>query len=63
MEFVYVPYIDQSEVDTLDVTSLGATATVRIFLIMHFLMRNHGKRGGGAADHGDSQSQDHKFMV
>ena len=57
MEFVEVPYIDQSEVDTLDATSLGATVTVRILLILHFLVRNHGKRGGGAADHGDSQPQ------
>ena len=31
MEFVEVPYIDQSEVDTLDATSFGATVTVRIF--------------------------------
>ena len=52
MEFVEVPYIDQSEVDTLDATSFKATVTVRILLIIHFLMRNHGKRGGGPADHG-----------
>ncbi len=57
MEFVEVPYIDQSEVDTLDTTSFGATVTVRILLIIHFLMRNYGKRGGGAADHGDWQPQ------
>ncbi len=57
MEFVEVPYIDQSEVDILDATNFGATVTVRILLIIHFLMRNHGKRGGGAADHGDSQTQ------
>ena len=50
MEFVEVPYIDQSEVDTLDATSFETTVTVRILLIIQFLMRNQGKRGGGAVD-------------
>ena len=36
MEFVEVPYIDQSEVETLDATSFGSTVTVRILLIIHF---------------------------
>ena len=56
MEFqaVEVPYIDQSEVDTLDATSFESSVTVR-FAYNIFLMRNSGKRGGGAADPSDPQ--------
>ncbi len=36
---------------------LGLLSPFVFLLIIHFLMRNHGKRGGGAADHGDSQAQ------
>ena len=37
MGFVEVPYIDQSEVDTLGTTSFEATVTVRFSLIIFFI--------------------------
>ena len=33
----------------IDATSFGTTVTVRILLIIYFLMRNQGKRGGSGS--------------